>query len=96
MACQSVIVSDRYLRFTSRFPQQLLNTCRVPSESSTSKHHQTDGSTKIMNCMDVNFLRCYCTYHQTDWADLPSAAEYAYYSETIDSMGISPLEADPG
>lgn len=67
------IVSDRDPRFTSQFWQQLLNMCGVHLKMSTSKHPQTDGSSEIMNRMVANFLRCYCNYPQTNWANPPTS-----------------------
>lgn len=90
------IVSDRDPRFTSRFWSQLMELCEVQLKMSTNKHSQTGGSTEIMKRMVANFLRCYVIPHHRDWDNLLTAAEYAYYSSHIDSLGMSPFEADLG
>lgn len=63
---------------------------------STSKLLQTDGSTEITNRMISNYLRCYCNYNQSNWAELLPAAEYTYNSAPVESMAISPFETDQG
>lgn len=56
------IVSDRDPKVTSKFWSHLLDCCGILFKMSTSRHPRTDGSTEIMNCMIVNYLRCYCTF----------------------------------
>lgn len=70
--------------------------CGVPLKMFTSKHPQTDDSTKRMNRIVLSYLRCSYNYHQTSWADLQPGAEYTYNSATIDSMEISSFKADLG
>lgn len=90
------IVSDRDPRFTSGLWTQLTSICGISLKTSTSNHPQSDGSTEIMNLMISSCLLCYCNYNQASWAELLPAAEYAYNSARIESMAMSPLEADLG
>lgn len=90
------IISNTDLRFKSRFWQQLMNMWCVHLKISTSKHPQHNGGIKITNRIDANFLHCYCNYHRTNWAHILPAAEYAYNSETIDSIRKSTFEDDLG
>lgn len=90
------IVSDRDPKFTSRFWSSLMDHCGIKLRMSTSRHPQTDGSTEVMNRMIGNYLRCYCAFNQTNWDDLLTTAEFSYNSATVDSMTMSPFEADLG
>ena len=49
-----------------------------------------------MNRMIENYLRCFCTYEQDNWAELLPAAEFAYNSAISDELGMSPFEMDLG
>lgn len=73
-----------------------MDPCGVQLKMSTSKHPRTDGSTEIMNRMVSNFLQCYFNHHQRDWDKLLTAAEYAYNSAHVESLGMTPFEADLG
>lgn len=90
------IVSDRDPKFTSRFWDQLTELCGIKLKMSTSRHPQTDGGAEIMNRMIGNYLRCYCARNQRNWDDLLTAAEFAYNTATVESMGMTPFEADIG
>lgn len=90
------IVSDRDPKFTSKFWRTLMDLCGVKLKMSTSRHPQTDGSSEIMNRMLENYLRCYCSYRQDDWAELLPSAEFAYNSAISEDLGTSPFEVDLG
>lgn len=90
------IVSDRDPKFTSKFWTHLMSRCGVKLRMSTSRHPQTDGSTEIMNRMIGNYLRCYCAHHQRDWDSLLPSAEFAYNAARVESMNMTPFEADLG
>ena len=60
--------------------QELMGLLGIKLKMSTSRHPQTDGSSEVMNRMVENYLRCYCSYRQDDWADLLPSAEFAYNS----------------
>lgn len=89
------IVSDRDPKFTSKFWSHLMDCCGIKLKMSTSRHPQTDGATEIMNRMIGNYLRCYCAFNQKNWDKLLVSAEFAYNAR-IDSMRMSPFEADLG
>lgn len=90
------IVSDRDPKFTSKFWSHLMNRCGIQLKMSTSRHPQTDGSTEIMNRMVENYLRCYCAFHQNNWDQLLTSAEFAYNSAEVATMKMTPFEADIG
>lgn len=59
---------------------------------SPSRHPQTDDSTGIMNCMVKKYLRFYWSYHQGDWDEPLSRAEFAYNSAKSEDLGMVPFE----
>jgi hypothetical protein len=73
-----------------------MELCDVKLKMSTSPHPQTDGSSEIMNRMLENYLRCYCSYRQDDWAECLPSAEFAYNSALSEDLGISLFEVDLG
>lgn len=90
------LISNRDHKFTSKFWSRLMHCCGIRLKMSTSRHPQTDGSTEIVNRMVGNYLRCYCSFKQNDWDSLLTSAEFAYNSAVVESMGMSPFEADLG
>ena len=90
------IVSDRDLKFVSKFWKRLMNLCDIQLKMSSSKHPLTDGASEVMRRMIENYLRCYFSYHQNDWVDLFPAAEFAYNSAVSEDLGMSPFELDLG
>jgi hypothetical protein len=73
-----------------------VDLCGIKLKMSTSRHHQTDGSSEIMNRMIENYLKCYCCYRQKDWDELLPYAEFAYISAVSEDLGMSPFEIDLG
>lgn len=73
-----------------------MTLCGIDQKLSSSRHPQTDGAAEIMNRLIGNYLRCYCARHQRDWDDLLAPAEFAYNSSNVESMGVTPSEADIG
>lgn len=73
-----------------------MGLCGIKLKISTSRHPQTDGATEVMNRMIGNYLRCYCSFNQSDWDDLLTTAEFSYNSAVVESMGMLPFEADLG
>jgi hypothetical protein len=49
-----------------------------------------------MNRMHENYLRCYCSYRQDDWAELLPSVEFDYNSALSEDLGVSPFEVDLG
>ncbi len=90
------IVSDRDPNFTSKFWNRLMDLCGEKLKMSSSRHPQSDGASEVMNRMVENYLRCYSSYHQNDWDELLSSAEFAYNSAISDDLGMPPFEMDLG
>jgi hypothetical protein len=72
------IVSDRGSLFTSIFWTTLCQRLGVSRKLSTAFHPQTDGQTERVNQQVEHYLRTYCCFEQTDWADKLPLAEWTY------------------
>jgi hypothetical protein len=63
----------------------------------TSAYHpQTDGQTERQNQTLEQYLRCYCTLEQDDWALWISLAEFAYNDSTNATTDTTPFRACQG
>ena len=76
----SKIISDRDVKFQSKFWQHLcsLLDCRVAM--STSYHPQTDGLSERYHRSVEQILRCYCSGQQEKWCTLIGQCEFAFNS----------------
>ena len=72
------LVSDRDPVFTSHFWRRLLELLGIRANRSSAFHPQTDGQTRRMNSVLEEYLRMYCDFQQTDWANLLPMAEFSY------------------
>lgn len=63
---------------------------------SSSPHLQTGPASKIINRMAETFLRCYVSYHKSDWSELFPAAVIAYNSAVTEHLGIATFKIDIG
>ena len=90
------IVSDRGSIFTSQFWTALSKSMNLTRRLSTAFHPQTDGQTERMNQTVEQYLRIYCNYHQDDWSELLSLAEFSYNNAQHASIGCSPFYANYG
>ena len=70
------MVSDRDPIFTCHFWRRLLELLGIKANRSSAFHPQTDGQTERMNSVLEQYLRMYCDYQQTDWANLLPMAEF--------------------
>jgi len=90
------IVSDRGSIFTSQFWTALSKSLNLKERLSTSFHPQTDGQTERMNQTVEQYLRIYCNYHQDNWSELLSLAEFSYNNVRQSTTGCSPFYANYG
>jgi hypothetical protein len=63
---------------------------------STAFHPQTDGQTERMNQVLEAYVRAFCRYDQSDWADILPFAEYAYNNSAHSATSFSPFYANYG
>ena len=90
------IISDRGTQFTSRFWQALFKILKVKIKLSSAYHPQTDGQTERINQVLEQYLRCTINYHQDNWAELLSLAEFAYNNTIQGSTQQTPFFANYG
>jgi hypothetical protein len=87
------IVSDRDPRFTSEFWSEVCFYAKVKRRLSTAFHPQTDGQTERQNQTIQEYLRAFCSEHQSEWAKRLPVAEFAYNNSHRADLGISPFFA---
>jgi len=90
------IVSDRDIRFTSKFWTSLMQLLQVKLNLSTTFHPESDGQTERVNQTLEQYLRSYCSYQQDDWVSLLPFAEHAYNTSMSESTKASPFEINYG
>ena len=76
----SKIVSDRDVKFTSSFWQELFRLLGTRVALSTAYHPQTDGLTERFHRSVEQVLRCYCSGMLDQWCTLLSQCEFALNS----------------
>ena len=91
-----IIISDRDVKFTSKFWKTLFKTLGTTLSMSTSFHPQTDGQTERVNRILEEVLRAYVNYKQDNWDEYLSIAEFAYNNSKQMSTGYTPFELDNG
>lgn len=87
------IVSDRGSVFTSAYWSSFCYEAHVKRRLSTAFHPQTDGQTERQNQTLEQYLRCYCSEHQGDWADHLPMAEFACNNSVSATLRVSPAYA---
>lgn len=91
-----VIISDRDVKFTSKFWKALFKQMDTKLSMSTAFHPQTDGQTERMNQTLEQMLRIYSNYKQDNWDQLLPAVEFAYNNSKQLSTNYTPFELDCG
>lgn len=92
----SILVSDRGSQFTSKFWSSLCQTLKVQHKKSSAYHPQTNGQTERVNACIEQYLRCYSTHLQENWAEMLPLAEFSYNNSLSSSTGVSPFYANYG
>ena len=87
------MTSDRGSVFTSKFWATLCFYLKVRRRLSTAFHPQTDGQTENLNQTLEQYLRCYASYQQDDWAPKLALAEFTYNNSCHTTTGMSPFYA---
>ena len=90
------IVSDRGPQFISKFWRHLLSLLKISCNLSSSYHPQTDGQAERTNQTLEQYLRCFISYQQDDWADILHFAEFAYNNSVHSSTKVTPFFAYTG
>ncbi|KAE8210910.1 hypothetical protein CF327_g5276 [Tilletia walkeri] len=84
------IISNRGATFISQFWHGLLHLLDVKASSSTAYHPQTNGKSERTIQTLEDYLRCYISYHQDDWAAWLPLAEFA-----LNNARSAPSEQSP-
>jgi hypothetical protein len=90
------ITSDRGPQFVSKFWKALCQRLKIAVNLSTAFHPQTDGKTERANALTEQYLRAYTSYHQEDWADWLSLAEFVGNSGYSEPIKTTPFIANYG
>ena len=90
------IVSDRGPQFISKFWRHLLSLLKISCNLSSSYHPQTDGQAERTNQTLEQYLRCFISYQQDDWAAILHFAEFAYNNSVHSSSKVTPFFAYTG
>ncbi|KAL5514485.1 hypothetical protein ACEPAG_2574 [Sanghuangporus baumii] len=85
------VISDRGSNFTAQFLKEFCRLIDVDWKTSTAYHPQTDGQTERLNQELEQYLRCYVSYRQTDWAEYIDIAEFAYNNRKHSTTHQSPF-----
>lgn len=84
------IVSDRGSVFTSAFWSSFCYEAHTKRRLSTAFHPQTDGQTERQNQTLEQYLRCFTSEHQDEWAKWLPMAEFAANNAVSATLRVSP------
>ena len=90
------IVSDRGPQFTSNFWTNLMNIMGVKLNHSTAFHPQSNGQSERVNQAVEQYLRSFCDYQQSNWANLLDTAEISHNNAQSSSTKLSPYFVNSG
>jgi hypothetical protein len=83
-------------QFTSKFWKWLFELLGVKVKLSSIFHPQTVGQMKRVNQILEQYLQCMTNYHQDNWWDLLSIAEFFYNNIMHSTTQQTPLFANHG
>ena len=87
------IMSDRYLRFTSRFWKELRSALGTRLNFNTTFHPQTDGQSERLIQVLEDMLRGCVMEFSGSWDRYISLMEFSYNNSFQSSIGMAPYEA---
>ncbi|CAI5737343.1 unnamed protein product [Peronospora farinosa] len=85
------IVSDRDLRFTSKFWKSVFQVLGTRLDMSTADHPQTDGQTERVNRVVEDILRSVCAETPKRWSAMLPVVEFALNNSVHASTGYTPF-----
>jgi transposase InsO family protein len=85
------VISDRDVRFTGKFWQELHRLVQTKLAMSSSFHPQTNGQTERANRTLEEMLRHYVSYRQDDWCEKLAYLEFAYNRAKNKTTGQTPF-----
>ena len=90
------IVSDRDVKFTSHFWNELMKMLNVKLKMSSTDHPQTDGQSERTNRTVIEILRSYVNERNTNWIEYLPIVKIAINNSKSISTGYTPYEANYG
>jgi hypothetical protein len=87
-----MVISDRYVKFTSAFWKELFAGLNTNLNFSTSYHPQTNGQTKTTNKIMEDMLHMYVRTKPKKWEDYLHLVEFAYNNGYQTSAKLSRFE----
>ena len=90
------VTLDQGSEFISRFFRVLVLTLNMKLHFTSGYHPKADGQTEQTNQMLEQYLRIYCNYQQSDWAQLLPLAEFTYNDTLSATTRVSPFFANKG
>jgi hypothetical protein len=86
------LISDRDVRFTSKFWTSLFKLMNVGLNMNIAFHPQIDGQTERINRILEECLRSFVSFNQVNWVECLFAAEFAYNNFFHTSINASPFQ----
>lgn len=90
------IISDRGPLMNSAHWKTFLHYLNSKRVLTSAYHPQTDGQTERQNQTLEQYLRCFCSLEQDDWALWISVGEFAYNDSVHATTGVTPFQACTG
>ncbi|XP_073427382.1 uncharacterized protein [Dendrobates tinctorius] len=90
------IVSDRGTQFVSKFWRAFCKRIGIELSFSSAYHPETNGQTERTNQALEQYLRCYVSEHQSDWAEHLPLAEFALNNQYQESIKTTPFFCNHG
>jgi len=90
------LISDRDVRFTSKFWTSLMGLLGTRQNLSSAFHPQTDGQSERVNRVLEQMLRCVVSPTQDDWDEHLAAAEFAVNNSVHESTRAKPFVLNYG
>ena len=72
------MISDRNIRFRSKFWQTLTALKEIKTKMSTTEHSQINDQIEKFNQIMKQYLKCYVNYQQDNWVELLFTAQFTY------------------
>jgi hypothetical protein len=85
------IISDRDLRFTSKFMKELCHLLSIQQNISTAYHPCTDGQSEQNNQWVEMYLRFFVNHQQSNWVEYLPLAEFAHNNWRSETTRESPF-----
>ena len=86
-------ISDRDVKFTSRFRKDLFAGLGIKLDFNTTYHPQTDGKIKRVNKIFKDMLRMYLMDQHKKSKEYLPLVEFSYNNGYKESLNMSPFEA---